>query len=231
MTLNNPLFLYEEIMLLSLRDREGTIEPMVSYREAIGGAILAELLLEQYIELDQSKRSKPIQILKNGLVGDELLNECLEKIRSPKRRKSAQEWVMRFANIKNLKHHIAGNLCKKGILSENEDKVMLFFTRKIYPEVNPEPEREILERMRSAVSTDDGVVDPKTTVLISLAYHTGLLKRIIDKGVIKSRKKRIKEIISGEAAGQAAAEAIQAVQAAVMVAAIMPAIAAASASS
>ncbi|RLD10182.1 hypothetical protein DRI50_11360, partial [candidate division KSB1 bacterium] len=117
MTLNRQLFLYEEIMLLSLRDREGTIEPMVSYREAIGGAILAELLLEQYIELDQSKRSKPVQCIKNGLTGDELLNECLEKISSAKRRKSAQEWVMRFSNIKNLKHRIAGNLCRKGILS------------------------------------------------------------------------------------------------------------------
>ncbi len=231
MSLNNPLFLYEEIMLLSLRDREGTIEPMVSYREALGGSILAELLLEQYVEIDQSKRSKPIQILKNGPVDDELLNECLGKIVAVKRRKTAQEWVMRFANIKNLKHRIAGNLCQKGILSESEDKVMLFFTRKIYPEVNPGPEREILDRINQAIAAETDTVDARTTVLISLAYHTGLLKRITGKDVMKSRKKRIKEIISGEAAGQAAAEAIQALQAAVMVAAIMPAIAAASASS
>ncbi len=225
------LFFYEEIMLLSLRDREGTMEPMVSYREAIGGAILAELLLEQYIRADPSKRSQPIQVLKDGPVSDELLNECLEKIRSAKWRKSAQEWVMRFSNIKDIKHRIAERLCRKGILSESEDKVMLFFTRRIYPEVNPQPEREILERIHSAVSTEEGGVDPRTTMLISLAYHTGLLKRIIDRGILKSRKKRIKKIISGEAAGQASAEAIQAVRAAVIAAALIPTIAAASVTS
>ena len=79
MTLTNNLYLYEEIMLLSLRDQKGTLEPMVSYREALGGSILAELLLENYIVLDQSKRSKPVQVLKDGPVGDELLDECLEK--------------------------------------------------------------------------------------------------------------------------------------------------------
>ena len=138
---------------------------------------------------------------------------------------------MRFANLKNLKHRIAGNLCNKGILTESEDKVMLLFTRKIYPEVNPEPEQRILERIRSTVMTDADIVDARTTVLISLAHHTGLIKRILDKETLKSRKERIKKIIHGEVMGKAAAEAIQAIQAAVMVAAIMPAVVAASTTS
>jgi len=41
-----------------------------------------------------------------------------------------------FAELKNLKHRIATQLCKRGILQAAEDKVFLFFTRKIYPEIN-----------------------------------------------------------------------------------------------
>lgn len=230
MTLKNNLFLYEEIMLLSLRDQEGTVEPMISYREAIAGSILAELLLQNYIELDQSKKSNPLRVLKGGPIGDELLDECLEKITASKRRKTLQTWVMRFSNIKKLKHRIAGNLSNKGILAETEDKVMLLFTRKIYPEVNSEPEQMIIERMRDAIFTDTYELDAKTTVLISLVHHTGLLKRIFDKSALKSRKKRIEQIINGEAVGKATKKAIEAVQAALLTAVITPSIIAASTS-
>jgi len=101
---------------------------------------------------------------------------------------------------------------------------LLLFARKIYPEVNPEPERKLIERLRQAIFTDSRNVDPRTVVLVSLASSTGLLKVVFDKKELKDRKARIKEISDGEITGKAAKEAIQAMQAAVMVCCIVPAI-------
>ena len=224
MTTQNELYLHEEIMLLALRDEEGTIASGTMYQYAIGAAVLAELLLSQRIVVDQSGKRKLVDLASSVPVGEPLLDHCLEKITTAKRRAALQTWVSRFAGVKNLKHRVARQLCERGILRADEDKVLLLFTRKIYPEVNPEPERELIERLRQAIFTDTTDVDPRTVVLVSLARAAGLLKVPFDKKMLKARKARIEQIINGEITGKAAQEAIQAMQAAVMVAVIMPAI-------
>ncbi len=224
MTIQNTLFLHEEIMLLALRDEEGTIASGTMYQYAIGAAILSELLLNKRIAVEESRRKKLVNLISSQPLGEPLIDQCLEKISNAKRRASLQTWVSRFAGVKNLKHRVALQLCQRGILRASEDKILLLFTRKIYPEVNPEPERKLIERLRQAIFTDSRDVDPRTVVLVSLANSTSLLKVVFDKKKLKGRKARIKEIIDGEITGKAAKEAIQAMQAAVMVCCIMPAV-------
>ena len=224
MTIQTSLFLHEEVMLLALRDEEGTIASGTMYQYAIGAAILAELLLNQRIALDESRKKKLVNLISSQPLGEPLINQCLEKISNAKRRASLQTWVSRFAGVKNLKHRVALQLCERGILRAAEDTILLLFTRKIYPEVNPEPERRLIERLKQAIFTDSRDVDPRTVVLVSLANSTGLLKVVFDKKELKGRKARIKEISDGEITGKAAKEAIEAMQAAVMVCCIMPAV-------
>ncbi len=221
--MQNTLFLHEEILLLALRDEEGTIASGTMYQYAIGAALLAELLLSKRIEVEQSGKRKLVNLVSPSPLGEPLIDECLEKVSSAKRRAVLQTWVSRFAGVKNLKHRVAQQLCRRGILRADEDKVLLIFTRKIYPEVNPEPEKELIERLRHAIFTDTRDIDPRTVVLLSLANSTGILKVVFDKKKLKGRKARIKQIVDGEITGKAATEAIQAMQAAVMVACIMPA--------
>jgi hypothetical protein len=130
---------------------------------------------------------------------------------------------MKFAGIKKLKHRVAEKLAHRGILKVDQDQVLLIFTRTIYPEVDPRPENEIIERMRRAIFTEIGDVDPRTAVLIALAKAADLLKYSFDKKKLKERKARIEAIANGDLVGQATKEAIQAMQAAVMVAVIIPA--------
>jgi hypothetical protein len=119
---------------------------------------------------------------------------------------------------------VAEGLCRRGVLRADEGKVLLIFTRKLYPEVDPGPEREIIGRLRRAIFTETKEVEPHTVVLLSLAKSADLLKIVFDRKKLKSRKKRIDKIVNGEIIGKATKEAVQAVQAAVMVAVIMPAI-------
>jgi len=157
-------------------------------------------------------------------LGDSVIDECLNKVIQSKKKQQLQTWVTRFSSLKNLKHRTARKLVERGILRADEDKVLLLFTRKIYPEVDQELETRMIERMREAIFTDQKDIDPRTVVLISLADSTGLLKVIFDKKELKSRKKRIEQITNGELTGKAAKEAIQAMQSAVFVACIVPTI-------
>ncbi|MCK5618661.1 MAG: GPP34 family phosphoprotein, partial [Candidatus Krumholzibacteria bacterium] len=104
------------------------------------------------------------------------------------------------------------------ILRADEDKVLMIFSRKIYPEIDPEPEREIIDRLSDAIFTDTQDVDPRTVVLLSLAKSADILKVNFDKKKLKTRKKRIEQVVNGEMTGKATKDAIAAMQAAVMVA-------------
>ena len=223
MAINDNLHLHEEIMLLALRDKEGTIASGVLYQHAVAAALLAELLMSNHIAMDTSNKKKLIDVVNPTPIGDPLLDECLELVRT-KRRTSLQNWVARFAGLKNLKHRVAEQLVRRGILRADENQILLIFTQKKYPELNPEPERRLIERIREAIFTDTEELDPRTVVLVSLGETTGLLRATFDKKELKARKKRITQIVDGEMTGKAAKEAIEAMQAAVMVACIMPAI-------
>ena len=224
MPAKHALLLYEEIMLLALRDDKGTIASGTMYQIAIGGAILSELLLEKRIKVDVSKKRKLVDLVDPKPVGDPLVDECLEKISNSKRRATLQTWVTRFANVKKLKHRAVAQLCKRRILRADEDKILLVFTRKTYPEIDPRPERELIERLRKAIFADAKTLDPRTVVLVSLAHNSGLLKITFDKKELKRRKARIESIIQGEMTGEAAKAAMEAMQAAILVCCIMPAV-------
>jgi Golgi phosphoprotein 3 len=220
------LYFYEQIMLLALRDKEGTVAADdTSFLYTLGGSLLAELILEQKISIDQvRKKKKLVNLDSSAPMGDPILDECLEKLSGAKRRGSLNTWVSRFAGIKKLKHRAAQQLCRRGILRADEGKVLLIFSRKIYPELDPGPEREVVERLREAIFTETQELDPRTTVLVALADKAGVLKNVFDKKDLKARKKRIELIGEGSMTAAAVKEVVEAMQAAVMVATVMPAV-------
>ena len=218
-----PLYLHEEVFLLALRDDQGTVAFGVLCEIAIGGAVLAELLLGGRIEIESGKRAS-VNLVDNRPFGDQVLDDCLTRIATAKRRAKLGAWVSRLGHVRGLKHRVAQGLCVRGILREDEDRVLLLFRRKIYPEIDPRPERKLIERLRRAVLSPGGRVEPRTVVLLSLAKSAGLLKTCFERRELKNNKRRIEELVSGELAGRATKEAVQAAQAAAAMAAIIPAV-------
>ena len=220
------LFLYEELLLLAIKDEEGTFEGGF-LEHVIAAAILAELLMQDRIIVGDQKKST-VTLKSTSPLGDPIVDECLEQIRNEEKSIDLKNWIYRFARIRDLRHRIARQLCERGILRADEDKILWIFTRKIYPEVNHEPEKEIIERLKAAVFGDEDDIDPRTVVLISLAKNASVLHRPFDKKEYKQRKKRIEQIVNGEVTGKATQEVIAACQTAIMVATIIPAVTAAS---
>lgn len=155
-----------------------------------------------------------------------VLDECLAKIVTASRRASVQTCVQRFADLKNLHHRVAGGLCDRGILRADEQTVLLIFHHKVYPEIDPRPEREMIERFRRAIFGEAARVDPRTVILISLANSADLLSIPFRRRDLSTQKARIAQLTGGELLGKATAEAVQAAQAAVDIACMIPALAA-----
>jgi golgi phosphoprotein 3 len=214
----HELPLHEEVLLLALRDEEGTTAAGGMYAYALGGAILAELLLRDRVRLEPVKKSDLVVVKTGTQTGERVLDEALDKIRTAKRRAAARTWVHRFAQTPRLKVRIAERLRQKGILKVAEDRVLWVFTRRVYPELDPAPERRIVERLRAAILSDDPPPDARTALLASLAAAASLLGGVLEKDERKARKARIKELAKGQVAGEATTAAIEAVQAAVIVA-------------
>ena len=211
------LFLYEEIMLLAFKDEEGTIPFGAMYNYAVAGAFIAEFLLGKRIKIQDGKK-KIVKPASDKKFGDPLLDDCLEKIFNSKKKRRLQTWISEFANMKNLKHRSAKQLCRRGILKSDEKDVLLIFKKKIYPEINPDPERKLKARLEEAIFTDKQDLNPRTVVIVSLAHKAGLLEHNFDKKRLKKKKERIEKITKGEIAGEVTKEAIEAMQAAVFVA-------------
>ncbi len=219
---SNHLHLHEEIALLMLDNEKGTLAASCP-NLLISGALLAELLMNRHISVANT-RKKLVEIQDLGYAHDPIADECLQMVRLAKKPASLKDWVSRISRVKRLRHKVAQQLCNRGILRPVDDTVLFVFPRRRYPQIDPAPENEILDRLRDAIFRDEKLLHPRTVILISLANGAGLLDKLFGHKEIRVRKKRIEQIVNGEITGAATKEVIEACQAAATMAAIMPAL-------
>lgn len=222
----HSLRLYELILLLELDEDKGTTGLDTWAKTEIGGAILAELAMTGTITISPDQKMLVLPSTGPAAVAtldDPILEEALAKITAAKKPRKASTWVQKFSGMKDLKNRTARQLVAKGVLNEEQGKVLGIFKRTIFPEANPGPEQELRRRLEEAIFTDINEVDATTTVIIALGNATGLLKKIFPKKRLKARTTRITALANGNLAGNATKEAVKAVQAAVMVVTMIPA--------
>lgn len=215
----HALHLHEQLLLLVLRDRKGTVDYRAGfYNLAMGGAILAELALAGVIRIEESKKAFVEAMPGTSRPRDEIMADALERVRNSRRRRRASAWVSTFGGLKRLRHRTALGLCRRGILRTKESQILLVFNRKLYPTLDPGPERKLLAGMREAVM-GEGEIEAGLGVVLSLAHATGSLRIHFERKELKARKARLKAIAAGEpftvGAGAPAIAAQNAVKAAV----------------
>lgn len=220
-----PLHLHEELMLLALREEKGTIEFGAWYTQAVGGGLVAELLLEGRVRVvpGEGKQKPTLEVVRNEPLGDDLIDDCLATIAIEPKPRDVGHWVRKAADLKDLKSRAAHSLIRRGILRMEESKVLLLFTRTVYPEVDPEPELAIRARLREAIF-GEGEVDPRTVALVSLARATGLLHVAFERKELKAAKERLDAIVSGEVSGEAVRQLVGQIQTTIMIASVVPVI-------
>lgn len=214
-----PLRIHHELLLLALHDKKGTIAFGSMVELGLAGGILIELLQEERVRIveEGTRRKKEfVEVLDASPTHDSAMDAALEKLKGLKRRGNPRDTVSRIGNVKKLRALVARDLCRKGVLRETEQEILLLFRRKVYPTVDPGPERELISRIRGALE-GTGPVDDRTASLVAVADVTDTLGAIYPRKDRKRLKARIKEVAaSGE--GKATRDAVEAARAAVMAA-------------
>ena len=111
---------------------------------------------------------------------------------------------------------------QRGIVARQEQTILWLFTRRVYPQVEAQPEQALRQRLRQAIKFDSGDVEPYTGVLIALTHHARMLPAILGRQAVKRHRKRIEQISKGERVAAATKDVIAACEAAMMVAVMIP---------
>jgi hypothetical protein len=224
----STLRLYHELLLLALADDTGKVAfgSMLAY--GLGGAMLTELLLEQRLEIvEEGTRFKRrfVQVADPRPLGEPLLDAVLAKLRDAKRRASPSAIVSRFGQQRQLRHDIARELCRAGVLRETEQQILVLFRRRLYPTIDSRPERALIKRVRDTLDVGKKPSD-RTAALIGLASASGSLAALYDRKSLRALKPRLKALAESSEGSRAVREAIAAAQAAVTAAMLAATVAA-----
>ena len=228
--MTKQLLLHQEVLLLALCDGTGKFSSGM-YLYSVAGAMLSELMILGRISLREDKL-RSVALVDDKPTDCELLDELLAQINGSEKDRGLQDWISVAAGIKDLNHRLAASLCDLGILQQDERKALFIFTQRVYPELDGTCEDSIRRRMADVMFYPDTKADTRTSALIALSYHAGLLKANFAPDQLQQHRTRIKELASGEhLASDATKAAIEASQAAIFVATMVPVMVASAASS
>lgn len=215
--MDKNLSLAEELLLLALNDEKGTVlmAGATGLPFGLAGALLVELIEAGLLRIE----GKSLVAAPAGSARDEILDGILSEVRSAKRTRDIKHWVGKIGRSGGkIRVKIAHRLVSKGVLHEEERRLLLIFPTTRYPQVDPMPEYRVRERVRAALR---GMTPPdeRTAALISLVHACDLIGRLFDKEERREAKKKAKEISASQPVGSAVARTVEAVKAAVIIAA------------
>jgi hypothetical protein len=182
------LLLPEQVLLLALRDRDGGLMRGTLSRQALAGAVLAELTLAGRVMM--RRPGGAVTVRDDAPMDDPLLDDCLGMIAETRR--SARTWFLRFSVAGDLRHRVAEGLVRRGIL-RTEKRIL----GRRYPEVAREPELRVHDRLYAAVFDDEDYPSPRTIVLLSIAHSTGLFEKIFGE-LDADRRLRVEILVEDE---------------------------------
>ena len=195
---NQELLLHHEIMLLSLKDREGTpVNDLYPY--ALSTAVLCELVLRNRIEI-KSFFQNTVSVVDSTPTGNMILDKSLRKIAGHEQQKPLLYWIKKAIDLTYLTATVTRELCDFGILKKDEKQVLWLLSRMTYPELDPNPERQLKNRLRH-VLLDQPIEEEltpeayeRTVVVAILANAAQLLDANLGKLSLIRSEERLKEL-------------------------------------
>lgn len=195
----------EEIVLLMLDDDTGRLPdlPLASMETVLAGAALMDLALRDRIDTDLER----LTVIDPAPLGDDILDDAL-------RRLAAAENVTVPDAVEALATHAdpycdqaLARLVAGGILREDNGRFLWMFRRRRYPVVDDGEQREVRERLRRVVLTDE-IPDPRDVVMICLVDACGLFGHVLDAEEQGSARPRIEQLRRMDLIGQAVGTAV-----------------------
>lgn len=203
----------EEVMLLSLDDESGVAKERQSAGWAVAGGTLLELVMAGRVSVDGGR----ITVTGTASTGTGLLDEQLGLIAAWAARRSkppkVTEWLTRDQS-KAVRATIE-SLRARGLVSEEQHKVLGVFPVRRFPEADGATERELRDRLSRLVLNGEEP-DDRSAGLIAL-IHAAKLHRLAFPDLPQGKvSPRMEEIAEGQWAGESVRTAIRNLQAAMV---------------
>lgn len=198
----------EELFLLTVNPQTGrkiTI-PSRKFDILLASSILMELALQNRIDTDLEHLIPDLP----GLTGNPVLDQALDPIQTHGKLENISHWVIYLAGrAPELREELITELCRKGLLRMEKEKVFLGFTTRTYPVMIRNREiTEVRTRIRELVS-GDFLPDVRDLVIVSLAWYGGLLEFILTPDEILLRRARIEQLARMDLIGQQISDAFR----------------------
>ncbi|MFC7976588.1 GPP34 family phosphoprotein [Streptomyces cinereoruber] len=210
--------LAEEIMLLSLDDASGAVRERQACQWAVAGGLVLDLVLAGRLSVDGGRMA----VLDTAPTGVRLLDGRLAMIAAWAAGRSRPQKVTVWLTKDHRKALDAtvASLAERGLVGEEERKVMGMFPVRRFPEVDGIVERELRTRLEEAVLRRAEPED-RTVGLVAL-LHGAKLHRLAFPG-LPSREvvPRMREISEGQWAGESVRKAIREMQSAMTAVALV----------
>ncbi|MBT2406284.1 MULTISPECIES: GPP34 family phosphoprotein [unclassified Streptomyces] len=211
--------LAEEIMLLSLDDASGAVRERQACQWAVAGGIVLDLVLAGRVSVDRGR----IIVVDTAPTGVGLLDGRLGMIGTwaaagRSRPAKVTAWLTKD-NRKALDATVA-SLAERGLVAEEERKVMGVFPVRRFPEVDGTVERELRARLEGVVLRH-AEPDDRTAGLVALLHGAKLYRLTFPDLPPREVMPRMREISEGQWVGASVSKAIREMQSAMTAVALV----------
>ncbi len=202
-----PLNLAEEVFLLALDDRPGLIKaglaPVLDC--AVAGALLMELALYGRIDTDMTV----LKVVDPTPTGEPLVDAALGEIQSRPTPEPTSFWLKALANpARQLQERALAGLLTKGILRQEDRRLLWVFEVRRYPVVDDREVKEVRTRLRELILGED-LPEPRDVVLLNLGLACRLLDDLLPPAEYERVHPRIVALARLDLIGQEMARAIR----------------------
>ena len=181
MTASRRLRIHHELLLLALHDKKGTLAFGQMQHIGLAGGLFAELLLAERIAIVEERRWKRtkefVEVVARGGFGEGVMDAGLRKLADAKRRASPRDTVGRLGAIRGLRHDVGRELARMGVLRATEEDLLLFFKRRVYPTVDPGPERALITRILMEAGVTVSLHSDNAQIASRMNWEAGKLLR------------------------------------------------------
>jgi hypothetical protein len=195
------LTLTEELFLLSLREKRGTISISHSALLPFGlaGAIIMELALAGMIRLDGDNKIIPVEKAEAELY--QRLHEIMKIIRKSSKPRKLVHWIMVIAEKgRKLEKNLMKDLLSRGLLKQEEDRYFWVINQDDCAQSQASVKYYRKQDLRELVFFGKAA-NCQTIALLSLMQSTGLLENVFTPDEIIMANKRVQEIITDSSIG------------------------------
>ncbi len=206
------LSILEKITLIALDDDTGKwVTDSMRLNYALAGGVLLQLTQKKKIELVDNK----VNILDNSPTDNFLMNDAMKLIEGITNKKAVNV-VYKLARLtRKLKDGIVIDLMAKGILKEQEGKVMWLFPTTHYPMVDSTLENRVKAELIDIVDNNHQVQNEDNLFLLSVLLNCNLEKEVFGTKANKKKiAKRIEELTAENSVGGTTNQALVQMQAA-----------------